>query len=59
VLFYYSLLFPAPVSDETVTNLRNRLMVMKEILNEEEDETDVKQRKKFERKRKKNCLVTM
>jgi hypothetical protein len=28
-------------------------------LNEEEDETDVKQRKKFERKRKKNCLVTM
>ena len=51
--------FAAPVSDETVTNLRNRLMVMKEILNEEENEDDAKQRKKLERRKKKNCLDTI
>jgi len=32
--------FPAPVSDETVNNLRHRLIVMKEILNEEDDPSD-------------------
>jgi hypothetical protein len=30
------------VSDETVTNLRHRLMVMKEILNEEENEVPIR-----------------
>lgn len=53
------MLFAAPVSDETVTNLRHRLMVMKEILNEEENEDDAKQRKKLERRKKKNCLDTI
>ena len=47
------------MSDETVTNLRHRLMVMKEILNEEETEDDTKQRKKYERRKKKTCLDTI
>ncbi len=47
------------MSDETVNNLRHRLLVMKEILNEEEDPSDEKARKKIERRKKKNCLDTI